>query len=169
MINLYLEATNVDEIDNYLEENQIAGINYEKQNNSNDSKRTIMEIFLYSFMILIGICTFLNIFNSIFSNIISRRKEFMALKTLGMTKKQFNKMLRFETLYYSIISLVIGIILGIIIFVIIYKIEYQLNNKFLYNLYISWQSILTCIICVLVSMLVINSISKFVLKIYTDK
>lgn len=169
MINLYLEATNVDEIDNYLEENQIAGINYEKQNNSNDSKGTIMEVFLYSFMILIGICTFLNIFNSIFSNIILRRKEFIELKTLGMTKKQFNKMLRFETLYYSIISLIIGIILGIIIFVIIYKIEYQLNNKFLYNLYISWQSILTCIICVLVSMLVINSISKFVSKIYTDK
>lgn len=168
-INLYLEVINVEEVDNYIEENKIAGLNYEKRNDSNNSKRIIMEIFLYSFMVLIGVCTFLNIFNIIFSGTILRKKEFETLKALGMTKKQLNRMLRFEGLYYSILSLLIGIILGIVIFVIIYKIEYQLNNNFLYNMYISWQSILICIICVLVNMLFISFIAKFVLKIYADK
>ena len=92
-----------------------------------------MEVFLYSFLILIGICVFLNIFNVIFSNINLRKKEFESLKSLGMTKKQLNKMLRFEGWYYSIISLVIGLSLGILIFVIIYKIEYEISNHYLYD------------------------------------
>lgn len=160
VINLYIEATNVGEIDNYLEENQIAGINYEKQNNSNNSKRIIMEVFLYSFVILIGVCTFLNIFNVIFSNINLRKKEFETLKALGMTKKQLNKMLRFEGWYFSILSLVIGIMLGIIIFIIVYKIEYKFANNLLYNMYISWQSIFICIVFVLISVFSANLISK---------
>ena len=164
VINLYIEATNVGEIDNYLEENQIAGINYEKQNNSNNSKRIIMEVFLYSFVILIGVCTFLNIFNVIFSNINLRKKEFETLKALGMTKKQLNKMLRFEGWYYSILSLIIGIIIGIIIFTIIYIIEYRLNNNLLYNMYISWQSVLICIVFVIISIFLAIFISKNSIK-----
>ena len=74
-INLFLETTNVKEIDNYLEENDISGLNYEEQNNSNNSKRIIMEVFLYGFIILIGTCTFLNIFNVIFSSRILRKKN----------------------------------------------------------------------------------------------
>ena len=119
-----------------------------------------MEVFLYGFIILIGTCTFLNIFNVIFSSRILRKKEFKTLKDLGMTKKQLNKMIRFEGWYYSILSLVIGIILGIIIFVIIYKIEYQLSHNLLYNMYISWQSILICVLFVFISIFSVNLLSK---------
>ena len=161
-INLFLETTNVKEIDNYLEENDISGLNYEEQNNSNNSKRIIMEVFLYGFIILIGTCTFLNIFNVIFSSRILRKKEFKTLKDLGMTKKQLNKMIRFEGWYYSILSLVIGTILGIIIFIIIYEVESQVVNKLLYNMYISWQSILICVLFVLISVFLASLISRVI-------
>ena len=161
-INLYVEATNVEEIDNYLEENEISGLNYEEKNNSNNSKRIIMEVFLYGFIILIGTCTFLNIFNVIFSSRILRKKEFKTLKDLGMTKKQLSKMLRFEGWYYSILSLVIGGTLGIIIFIIIYEVESQVVNRLLYNMYISWQSILICVLFVIISVFLASLISKVI-------
>ena len=150
-INLYINSTNPNEVENYLSQNNISGINYEKQNQSNNNKSMIMQVFLYSFIILIAICTFLNIFNIIYTNITSRKKDFAILKSLGMTKKQLNKMLYLEGLRYSGISLVIGITLGIIGFVIIYKVEYEINKHFLYDLSISWQSILACVIFVIVT------------------
>ena len=106
----------------------------------------------------------MNIFNVIFSNINLRKKEFESLKSLGMTKKQLNKMLRFEGWYYSILSLIIGIIIGIIIFTIIYIIEYRLNNNLLYNMYISWQSVLICIVFVVISIFLAIFISKNSIK-----
>ena len=36
------------------------------------------------------------------------------LKSIGMTKKEFNRMINLETLFYSTKSLVYGIVLGII-------------------------------------------------------
>lgn len=150
-INLYINSTNPNEVENYLSQNNISGINYEKQNQSNNNKSMIMQVFLYSFITLIAICTFLNIFNIIYTNITSRKKDFAILKSLGMTKKQLNKMLYLEGLRYSGILLVIGITLGIIGFVIIYKVEYEINKHFLYDLSISWQSILACVIFVIVT------------------
>ena len=158
--NLYVDSTNPDEVDKYLDENNIAGMNYQKQNESKRSKSMIVEVFLYGFVILIGICTFLNIFNIIYANITSRKKDFAILKSLGMTKKQLNKMLRFEGWYYSIISLVIGLSLGILTFVIIYKIEYEISNHYLYDLYISWQSVLICVVFVISSIFLAILISK---------
>lgn len=43
-----------------------------------------------------------------------RQKEFAMLKSIGMTKKEFNRMINLETLFYSTKSLLYGIILGII-------------------------------------------------------
>ena len=43
-----------------------------------------------------------------------RQKEFAMLKSVGMTKKEFNHMINLETLFYSSKSLIYGSILGII-------------------------------------------------------
>lgn len=43
-----------------------------------------------------------------------RQKEFAMLKSIGMTRSEFNHMINLETLFYSTKSLMYGIILGII-------------------------------------------------------
>ena len=43
-----------------------------------------------------------------------RRREFATLKSIGMTKKEFNNMILLESIFYSVKSLFIGIVLGII-------------------------------------------------------
>lgn len=74
----------------------------------------VISIFLYGFIGVITLIGVTNIFNTITSNMELRQKEFAMLKSVGMTKKEFNHMINLETLFYSSKSLIYGGILGII-------------------------------------------------------
>lgn len=73
----------------------------------------IVGIFVYGFIGVISLIGLTNIFNTISTNMQLRSKEFASLKSIGMTKKEFNRMIRLESLMYGIKSLLIGIPLGI--------------------------------------------------------
>lgn len=74
----------------------------------------IVGIFVYSFIGVISLIGLTNIFNTISTNMQLRSKEFASLKSIGMTKKEFNRMIRLESLMYGIKSLLIGIPLGVL-------------------------------------------------------
>ena len=74
----------------------------------------VIKIFLYGFIAVITLIGVTNIFNTITSNMELRQKEFAMLKSIGMTKKEFNRMINLETLFYGTKSLIYGIILGLI-------------------------------------------------------
>ena len=74
----------------------------------------VISIFLYGFITVITLIGTTNIFNTITSNMELRQKEFAMLKSVGMTKKEFNRMINLETLFYSTKALIYGTILGII-------------------------------------------------------
>lgn len=72
----------------------------------------VIEIFLYGFIGVITLIGVTNIFNTITSNMELRQKEFAMLKSIGMTKKEFSRMINLETVFYGTKSLLYGIILG---------------------------------------------------------
>lgn len=74
----------------------------------------IVGIFIYGFIGAISLIGLTNIFNTISTNMQLRSKEFASLKSIGMTKKEFNRMIRLESLMYGIKSLIIGIPLGVL-------------------------------------------------------
>lgn len=74
----------------------------------------IVGIFVYGFIGVISLIGMTNIFNTISTNMQLRSKEFASLKSIGMTKKEFNRMIRLESLMYGIKSLLIGIPLGVL-------------------------------------------------------
>ena len=74
----------------------------------------IFSIFIYGFIIVVTFIGITSVFNTINSNMELRRREFASLKSIGMTKKEFNDMILLESVFYSIKSLTLGIILGII-------------------------------------------------------
>lgn len=74
----------------------------------------VAAIFLYGFITVITLIGVTNIFNTITTNMILRSKEFATLKSIGMTTKEFNKMIRLESIMYGTKSLIIGIPLGIL-------------------------------------------------------
>nr|WP_304364832.1 FtsX-like permease family protein [Ruminococcus bromii] len=74
----------------------------------------IVGIFVYGFIGVISLIGMTNIFNTISTNMQLRSKEFASLKSIGMAKKEFNRMIRLESLMYGIKSLLIGIPLGVL-------------------------------------------------------
>ena len=78
------------------------------------SIQTTISIFLYTFIIVMSLIGTTNIFNTITTSINLRQKEFAHLKSIGMTKKQFNNMIKLENFFIGCKALILGILLGII-------------------------------------------------------
>lgn len=66
----------------------------------------------YAISVVIALVGVLNFVNSMVTAIISRKREFAMLQSVGMTDGQLRSMLTFEGLYYAGITLVISYILG---------------------------------------------------------
>ncbi len=72
----------------------------------------LVAIFLYGFITVIALIGITNIFNTITTNMELRSKEFAMLKSIGMTRKEFKRMIRLESIFYGSKSLVLGILAG---------------------------------------------------------
>ena len=88
--------------------------NYETYMKQEQRMLLVVKIFLYGFITVITLIGVTNIFNTITTNMILRSKEFAMLKSVGMSSKEFNKMIRLEIIMYGTKSLLIGIPLGIL-------------------------------------------------------
>jgi len=69
----------------------------------------VLDIFVYGFISLIALIVMANIFNTISTNIQLRRKEFAMLKSVGMAKRGFDRMMNFECILYGVKSLLFGL------------------------------------------------------------
>ena len=119
----------------------------------------VIKIFLYGFIAVITLIGVTNIFNTITSNMELRQKEFATLKSIGMTKKEFNRMINLETLFYGTKSLIYGIILGLLGTFAMYK---SFSLKIDSGVYIPIKPIILSIIFVFILIFIIMrySISK---------
>lgn len=88
--------------------------NYARKEREERSFLLIIDIFLYGFITVITLIGVTNIFNTITSNMELRQKEFAMLKSIGMTKHEFNRMIRLETLFYCTKALLYGVVLGLL-------------------------------------------------------
>lgn len=82
----------------------------------------VMQVFIYGFIILIILITVANIINTISTGIMSRRKEFAMLKSVGITPKGFNKMIMLESALYGIRALIFALPISLII-------NYMMNHS----------------------------------------
>ena len=60
--------------------------------------------------VIIALVGVLNFINSMVTAIVSRKKEFAMIQSVGMTKRQLRKMLIFEGLDYAVITLIVSYI-----------------------------------------------------------
>lgn len=110
-----------DDIDNYLKGEDYYSINNIAENvKKSNNVFTLIGIFLYGFIIVISLIGITNIFNTITTNMELRKQEFAMLKSVGMTTKEFNRMIRLESLFMGIKSLFFGIPIGIVLSYLIY-------------------------------------------------
>jgi len=129
--------------------------NVAKRINEEKNMITLYSIFLYGFITVITLIGVTNMFNTISANMNLRQREFSILKSLGMTKKEFNRMINLETIFYSTKSLFYGIILGILGSYLVYK-AFATNYDKGFN--IPYKAILIAIIFVI---LIVSIIMKY--------
>ena len=121
---LYTQSNDVDKLDtevekykkdNNLTDSNLNSFNLEESVRSENAIVLVVSIFLYGFIGVITLIGITNIFNTITTNMNLRKKEFAMLKSIGMTRKEFNRMIRLESIFYGVKSLVIGIPIGLVL------------------------------------------------------
>lgn len=148
-----------DQIDEYLKTENYYLNNLEENVRIMNNLFTLIGIFLYGFIIVVSLIGITNIFNTITTNMELRRQEFAMLKSVGMTKKEFNKMIRLESIFMGIKSLTIGITLGTILS---YTIQYFLieDSGIPYKFPLTGTIISIVTVFILISIIMKYSINK---------
>ena len=159
-----ISSKNDQDLENDLDKLDQELFTYNLKRNNRDSKSmlVIVSIFLYGFIAVITLIGITNIFNTITTNMALRKKEFATIKSIGMTKKEFNKMINLEILFYLTKSLFYGIILGLIGSYLVYL---SFASNYDAGFIIPIKSIVICSISVI---LLITVIMKYAIK-KTDK
>lgn len=122
-----------------------------------ENSRTLMmviNVFAYGFIVLISLISVTNVFNTIVTNLKLRQRDFAMLRSVGMTKGGFRKMMIFECLIYGTRALLFGIPVSFLITLWIYKsVGVTWNGGFM----IPWSAyaivIVSVFIVVLISMI----------------
>lgn len=131
--------------DNGWSADQIYDFDRDRQNNR--MFILVINVFSYGFILLIGVISIANVFNTISTNIILRRKEFAMLRSVGMSEKGFQRMLNYECLIYGGRSLAIGLPIS---FIFSFFIHYVINQMVQVDYFIPYVSVLLAIAMVFV-------------------
>ncbi|MCI6497067.1 MAG: ABC transporter permease [Anaeromassilibacillus sp.] len=113
----------------------------------------VINVFAYGFIVLISLISVTNVFNTIVTNLKLRQRDFAMLRSVGMTKGSFRRMMIFECLIYGTKALLFGIPVSFLITLWIYS---SVNVTWDGGLLIPWSAygivIVSVFIVVLISM-----------------
>lgn len=121
--NIHIKAPNYKNLDKMIEEydkeSRLSFINYvnvKEEMKMENNMLLAIKILVYGFITLVTLIGVTSVFNTINTSIALRRKEFAVLRSIGLTPSGFNKMLRFESLFFGLKSLfyAIPVSLGVI-------------------------------------------------------
>ncbi len=100
--------------------------NYSENSDVINALITLVSVFSYGFITLISLIAAANVFNTISTNIMLRRRELAMLKSVGMSEKGFRKMLSLESLLYGIKSILFSLPISL---VLTYGIYYAVSDS----------------------------------------
>ena len=161
--NVYFDSTNAsklqDDIDKILKDERYHIDNKEEYVRIMRNLILLIGIFLYGFITVITLISVTNIFNTITTSMELRKPEFAMLKSVGMTTKEFNRMIRLESIFVCIKSLIFGIPIGLAISYVIYLLLSQ-NEDLKFEIPFNGIIISSIFVLLLISLLMKYSISK---------
>ena len=160
---VYFDSTNAsklqDDIDKILKDERYHIDNKEENVRIMRNLILLIGIFLYGFITVITLISVTNIFNTITTSMELRKPEFAMLKSVGMTSKEFNRMIRLESIFVCIKSLIFGIPIGLAISYVIYLLLSQ-NEDLKFEVPFNGIIISSIFVLLLISILMKYSISK---------
>ena len=126
--------------------------NLDEQISQAKSMILILSIIVYGFIIVVTFIGVTSVFNTINSNMELRSRDFATLKSVGMTKKEFNNMINLEAIFYSVKSLLYGIVLGLIGSYVVFSL---LSDNYIFEYRAPIKSIGIAIIFIIILILII--------------
>ena len=111
-----------EEISEIDKTNQDSIYNAEEDVRAARNMHLIVSIFIYGFIAVISIIGITNIFNTITTNMALRNREFAILKSIGMTNKEFKRMIHYESFIYGLKALIFGLSVGVALSYLIYTV-----------------------------------------------
>ncbi len=121
--------------------------NLAESRNSSRMMVTIVNVFSYGFIILISLIALANVFNTISTSIMLRRREFAMLKSIGLSGRGFSRMMNYESMIYGLRSLMFGIPAAILMTVWIWRVT---GNAFDSGFYIPWHGVVIAVASVFI-------------------
>lgn len=112
---------------------------------SKESQRTlvlVVRVFSYGFIILISLIAMANVFNTISTSVMLRRREFAMLRSVGLGEKGFRKMMDYECLIYGFRGLLWGLPAAVALTYAIYRITGGVMDR---SFYIPWHSVVIAV------------------------
>ena len=149
-------SDNTSSIDNLTKDfDKYENVNY--TNLTEEFKQTnnlilVIKILMYGFIGLITLIGVTSVFNTISTSMALRKREFAVLRSIGLTKKGFNKILFFESLFFGFKSLIFAIPVGIGVTVLIHLALSDMMS--ISSVIIPWKAIIISIISVFIIVLI---------------
>lgn len=109
-------------------------VNAAQERRNNENLILIIKIFLYGFIAIVSLIGITNIFNTVTTGMELRSKEFAMLQSIGMTKREFDKMIRMESVFYGSKALIIGVVSGTVLSYIIYMAAGESQLRYVFPL-----------------------------------
>ncbi len=135
-------AVTVRKLSEYFEESgfgsEARAIDYAEQHENSRMIVFILNVFSYGFVILISLIAAANVFNTVSTSVMLRRREFAMLRSVGMTERSVRRMLSYECAICGAESLLFGLPVSVGVTYLIHGIvSAELQRGF----YMPWHSI----------------------------
>lgn len=145
-------TSNIDKLAKDLDSyDNVSYANIKEEYRQTNNLILVIKIFMYGFISLVTLIGVTSVFNTISTSMALRKREFAILRSIGLTKKGFNKILYFESLFFGIRALVFAIPVSIGITLLIH---YSLADVMsISTVIIPWKYIIISIIGVFIIVL----------------
>lgn len=145
-------TNNIDKLTKELDKyNNVNYINIKESMKQTNNLILVVKILMYGFISLVTLIGVTSVFNTISTSMALRKREFAVLRSIGLTRGGFNKMLFFESLFFGMKSLIFALPVSIGITVLIH---YALADMVsISTIIIPWKYIIISIVSVFVIVL----------------
>ena len=122
-------------------------------------------LLVYSLCVAIILFGLISLINLIITNVFSQKYEFATMQAVGMTERQIKKMVYYESMIYSITTIISTLTLGTLSGYVVYKVA----NNILEPPILEYKFPILMVLVFLVSVVLVQFItSAYILKIYTS-
>lgn len=156
-------TNNIDKLTKELDKyNNVNYINIKESMKQTNNLILVVKILMYGFISLVTLIGVTSVFNTISTSMALRKREFAVLRSIGLTRGGFNKMLFFESLFFGMKSLIFALPVSIGVTILIH---YSLSDMVsISTIIIPWKAIIISIVSVFIIVLLTMMYSSSKIK-----